>query len=176
MHCATSLDMEQSECQNSLEHTFFSLCSHISCLSYHWNKTPAHSIIVITTKTKDGDTHATYADIDDKQTVGNAATCSSQHVATLETIMNKEEESKKKSHTTSEKAKVNSRNLGLSYDNTIIYISPDTHQTHTSFYLFMRHSSIQTHSMQSRISAEVEISHYLKSSTFKCHQNYMTLH
>lgn len=33
MHCATSLDMQQSECQNSLEHTFFSPCSQISCLS-----------------------------------------------------------------------------------------------------------------------------------------------
>lgn len=33
MHCATSLDMQQSECQNSLEHTFFSPCSRISCLN-----------------------------------------------------------------------------------------------------------------------------------------------
>lgn len=33
MHCATSLDMEQSECQNSFEHTFFSPCSRISCLN-----------------------------------------------------------------------------------------------------------------------------------------------
>lgn len=65
------------------------------------NKTPAHSIIVITTKTEDGDTSARYADIDDKQT--DAATCSSQHVATLETIINKEEESEKKSHTACEK-------------------------------------------------------------------------
>lgn len=33
MRCATGLDMQQSECQNPLERTFFSRCSRISCLS-----------------------------------------------------------------------------------------------------------------------------------------------
>lgn len=33
MHCATSLDMEQSECQNSFEHTFFRPRSRISRLN-----------------------------------------------------------------------------------------------------------------------------------------------
>lgn len=33
MHYGTSLDMQQSECQNSFEHTFFSPCSHISRLN-----------------------------------------------------------------------------------------------------------------------------------------------
>lgn len=41
MHWATSSDMQQSECQNSLERTFFSSCSRRS----HWNKDTRNPIV-----------------------------------------------------------------------------------------------------------------------------------
>lgn len=68
MHCATSLDMQQSECQNSFQHTFFSSCSRISCL----NKDTRNPIFCSflhyddTTETapKEGEANARNPDID----------------------------------------------------------------------------------------------------------------
>ncbi len=67
MHCATSLDMQQSECQNSFEHTFFSSCSRISCLNKGTRNPIFCSFLHYETAPEEGDANARNADIDDSR-------------------------------------------------------------------------------------------------------------